>query len=269
MLERFFCYVPSPNAVTLLANQFSYDNRIDIRQDADFYMRAFAASVSNGALAWRARRADASWWTGPAFSHMSGFVVTSGFARRTPIYPQIAYPKSSAFVYDLQELAGAPEPDFFPMLIGVERYPDGAIPGPALPAQYVEYDYTISIPAQTISGVGTQLLDIPVQCNTGEPFIIRSMSWRFDESSNEPHTIHCRLRDEYGRAFMNDFVPLRLLMDGPTESNAPYPSTPFPEMVIPATGAYRLDLWNRDEAGPFTVSITFKGVRCVAVEAQQ
>lgn len=268
MLERFFCYVPSPNRVTLAASQFSYDNRIDIRQNADFYMRAFAASVSNGSVAWRARRADSSWFTGPAFNHLSGFCITTPFARWTPIYPQIAYPKSSAFVYDLQELAAASEPDFYPMLIGVERYADGAIPGPALPDRYVEYDYQISMPKTTITGLGTQLLDIPIRCKTGDPFIVRSMAWRFDEGSNEPFTLHVRLRDEYGRAYMNDFVPLRKLMAGPTEVGSPYLATPFPEMVIPANGSYSIDLWNRNEAGPFTVDITFKGVRLGPVEAQ-
>lgn len=267
MLERFFCYVPSPR-VTLAASQLSYDNRIEIRQNADFYMRAFAAQVSLGNLAWRARRADSSWFTGAAFGHLSGFCVTTGLARWTPIYPQMVYPKSGAFVFDLQELAAIAEPDFYPMLIGVERYDDGAIPGPALPAQYVEYDYEISMPTQTITGLGTQLLDIPIRCKTGDPFIVRSMSWRFDEASGTPLTMHVRLRDEYGRAYMNDFVPLRLLMAGPTEVGAPYLATPFPEMVIPANGQYTIDLWNRTEAGPFTVDITFKGVRLGAVEAQ-
>jgi hypothetical protein len=266
MLERFFLYVPSPNRVTLAANQFSYDNRIEIRQNADFYMRAFAAYVSNGSLAWRAKRADSSWWTGPTFAHLSGFCVTGGFARWSPIYPQFVYPKSGAFVYDLQELAGAEEPAFFPMLIGAERYQDGEIPGPALPDKYVEYDYEISMPQQTITGVGTQLLDIPIRCKTGDPFIIRSMSWRYDESSNQPFTLHFKLKDEYGRAYMNDFVPLRLAMAGPTEADSPYLATPFPEMVIPANGAYTIDLFNRTEAGPFTVDITFKGVRLGAVE---
>lgn len=264
MLERFFCYVPSPNRVTLASSQISYDNRIDIRQNAPFLMRAFAAYVSNGSLAWRARRADSSWFTGPAFSHMSGFVVTSGAARWTPIYPQIEYPSSGAFVYDVQELAAAEEPDFYPMLVGVERYADGAIPGPRMPAQYVEYDYTIDV-SVTISGAGTQVLDTPVRCKTGEPFIIRAMSWRFDEI-NEPLSMHVRLRDEYGRAFSNDYVPLRLLFGGPTEANSPYLPTPFPEMVIPQDGAYTIDVWNRTEAGPFTIQLCFKGVRLVAVE---
>lgn len=265
MLERFFVYVPSPR-ITLAASEIRQHNRIDIRQDADFYMRAFAASISSGAIAWRARRADSSWFTGPEFAHMSGFAVTGGFARWTPICPQIVYPKSGAFVFDLQDLGGAGDTDLYPMLVGVERYEDGAIPGPQLPARYVEYEDTIEVPI-SISGLGTQVLDTPVRCITGEPFIIRALSWRFD-LVNEPLTLHCRLRDEYGRAFMNDFVPMRLLFAGPTEANAPYLATPFPEMVIPASGAYTIDLFNRTEAGPFNVTLAFKGVKLVAVEAE-
>jgi hypothetical protein len=262
MIERPFYYSQRQQ---LPAGLIKYDQRIEIRQQADFILRGFGAYVSNGTTAWRAKRADASWFTGPDFSHLSGFCVTGGFARWTPIYPQVYYPRSGAFVYDLQNLDGAVDDNnVYPFLVGVERYDDGSLPSPALPAAYVEQKHSITI-TQTLNGLDNQLIDIPVQTVTGDAFVIRSLSWRFDVASNEPFTMACRLRDEYGRDFMNDWVPMRLLFAGPTEANSLYPAEVFPEMVISPNGAYKLDLWNRTEAGPFTVELCFDGVRLVEV----
>jgi hypothetical protein len=261
MLERFFLY---SKAFSIAAAKINYDQRIEIRQNADFYLRAIAMYNSTGAIAGRMKRADGSYFTGNDFLHLSGFMNTAGFARPTPLYPQIRYPQSSAFVFDLQDLGGAGDPTIYPLLIGTERYADGALPPAAYPAKYIEEDYTIT-KTVSITGLDKSTLDLPIACNTGDPFVIRTFSWRFDDTLTEPFTMAFRMRDEYGRAFMNDWVPLRLLFSGPTEAAAPYLSSPFPELVIPANGAFSIDLWNRTEAGPFTVELSFGGVRLVEV----
>lgn len=264
MIERPFFY---SERVQLAASELRFDQRIHMRQQADFMLRAMAFSISAENCAWRAKRADASWFTGSDLSHITGFAVTGGFARWTPIYPQLYYPRSGAFVYDLQNLDAAPEINLYPMLIGVERYEDGALPAPSLPKVYIEEKHSITV-VKTITGLDTQLLDIPVQCVTGDPFVIRQLTWTFDPTSNQPFTMACRLRDEYGRDFMNTWVPMRLLFAGPTAAGTPYPAEMFPEMVISANGAFKLDLWNRTEAGPFTVELCFDGVRLVEVTGQ-
>ena len=261
MLERFFAY---SDLFSVPANKDVYDQRLLIRKNADFYLRAFGMYNSSGAVAGRMRRADASWFTGPDFMHFSGFVQTGGFARPTPIYPQIRYPAESAFVFDLRDLGGAGDTTIYPVLLGVERYEDNALPPPALPAHYLEQEYTVNVNA-TLNGVGAQSLDNLIKCQTGEVFIIRSLSWRYDELSNQPFTMQVRWRDEYGRAFMQNWIPLRILFSGPTEANEPYPGIVFPEMVIPKNGSYSLDLMNPLEAGPFTVELAFNGVRLTEI----
>lgn len=265
MTERFFIYSQLVTPA-LGANEIRHDQRLEIRQDADFMMRGMGMLVSNGATAGRFRRADSSWFTGQDFFHLNGFFNTGGFARPTPIRPQIRYPQSSAFVYDLQDLGGAGDPAIYPVLWGVERYEDAAIAPPALPAKYLEYPYTARITV-SITGLGTQTLNLPVKCQTGETFVIRELSWRSDPTLATPLLLNYRLFDEHGKPFQNDWVPLRCVFSGPTEANEPYPSTPFPELVVPALGSYTIDIFNRQEAGPFTVELAFGGVRLVEVAA--
>lgn len=263
MLERFFCYSQLVTPA-LGAGEIRQNQRLEIRQDADFFLRGLGFFVSNGATAGRFRRADSSWFTGPDFFHLSGYMVTGGFARPTPIWPQIRYPQSSAFIYDLQDLGGAGDPLIYPMLWGVERYQDGALPPPQLPDKYLEIPHTARV-VVSITGAGTQTLDLPIKCQYGDPFIIRTLSWRSDPTLAVPANLNCRIRDEHGRMYMNDWVPLSLLFSGPTEANEPYPSVTFPEWVVPARGSYTIDIFNRTEAGPFTVELGFGGVRCVEV----
>lgn len=269
MLERYFLY---SQRVQLSANEIRQDQHMQIRPNADFFMRALGWYTSSGAIAARMRRADSSWLTGNQFSHLTGLVNTGGaaggFPLYTPIFPQVRYPASGLFKYDLQDLGGAGDQNVYPLLVGVERYPDGALPRPALPANYIELADPGIVVTQTISAVGQQVLSVPVRCKTGDCFAIRSFSWRFLESSSEPNTLAVVLNDEYGRAFSNSWVPMRLMFSGPTEAAVPFKATPFPQLVIPANGAFTIDFWNRaDGAGPFTVELTFGGVRCVAVNS--
>jgi hypothetical protein len=265
MLERFFVY-SSAAPFVVPAGKTIYDQQILMRQNADFYLRALAMYNSTGAVGGRMRRADGSWLTGNDFLHLTGFLNTGGFARPTPIYPQTRYPQSGAFVFDLQDLGGAGDPLVFPALLGVERYPDNALPPPGLPAQYIEEPYHVTTTV-SLSGVGTQVLDQSIKCQTGDPFIIRTLSWRYDETQSQPFTMQIKIRDEFSRLYMNDWVPLRLLFAGPTDANEPYPGIVFPEMVIPAYGSYTFDLFSQFEAGPFTVELTFGGVRLLPVAA--
>lgn len=260
MVERFFCY---SDLFSLSANQTAYDQRLLIRQNADFYLRAMGMYNSSGAVGGRFRRADASWFTGPNFFHLNTFLNTGGFARPTPIYPELRYPASSAFVFDLTDLGGAGDSTIYPMLMGVERYQDGVLPPPALPAQYLEQPYSISVPI-TLSTAAPQSLGNLIKCQTGEPFIIRTLSWRYDTTQTQPFTLQVRWFDEYSRAFMQTWVPMRLLFSGPTDANAPYPGFVFPEMVIPANGSYVLDA-QTSEVGTFVVELVFSGVRLTQV----
>ena len=259
MLERQFWY---SQFVTLAANEIRQNQRLEIRQDADFYMRGMGFLTASNAIAGRFRRADSSWFTGQDFFHLTGLFNTAGFARPTPIQPQIRYPASSAMVYDLQDLGGAGDASIFPVLWGVERYQDGSLPPPPLPAKYLEYPYSIDV-TLSISGVGTQILHTPVKCQTGEPFIVRTLSWRSDPTLATPLNIGCKIYDEHGRSYMNDWIPIRSIFSGPTDAAEPYPSTVFPEWVVPALGSYTIDIFNRLEAGPFTINLSFGGVRLV------
>jgi len=262
LLERPFYYV-SPTVQTLAANETSYDRRIEIHGNSDFYLRGMCMLNASGAVAGRFRRPDGSFFTGdPEFMHLTGFMNTAGFARWTPIYPQIMYPRNGAFVYDLRDLGGAGDAGIFPFLAGVERYDESEIQQTPIPKVYNEYDHSIQV-TQTITGLGTQILDIPVVCATGDPFAVRSVSWSFVGS--EPLTLHFRLWDQYQKMFMNTWAPLRCLFAGPTSATRPYPASIFPQIIIPAYGRLSLDLWNRTEAGPFTVELTFHGVRMVGV----
>ena len=262
MLERPFYYA-SPNGDSLTANQTAYDKRIEIRGNADFVLRGMGMLNVSQAVAGRFRRPNSSFFTGDAeFMHLSGFMNTAGFARWTPIYPQIVYPKTSAFVYDLRDLGGAGDAGIFPFLAGVERYADDEIQTAPAPDGYIEHDHTIQV-TQTITGAGAQVLDIPVSCVTGDAFAVRSLSWSFVGS--EPLTMHCRLWDSFAQLFMNTWVPMRCLFAGPDAASRPYLSTVFPQIIIPPYGSLKLDLWNRTEAGPFTVELTFAGVRLVEV----
>jgi hypothetical protein len=261
MLERFFAY-SSP--FSLSANQFSPHNQILIRQNADFYLRAFGMLNSTNAVGGRMRRADGSWFTGPNVLHLTGFTNTAGAARHAPIRPQIRYPQSSAFVFDLQDFGGAGDPTIYPVLLGVERYPDNAIPPPALPANYIEEEYTISA-TFSISGVGTQVPNQTIKCQTGDPFVIRTLRWKYDETvGGAPMFLQIRIRDEYGRQYMLDWVPMRALFAGPDDAQ-PYPGITFPEWTIPALGSYTFDVFSPTEAGPFTVELAFGGVRLLEI----
>lgn len=259
MLERPFWYAA---AESLSANQTIYDRRTEIRPTADFYARAMALYTSTNAIAGRFKRADGAYFTGPDFFHLDGWVHSSGGARWTPFLRQLRYPANGAFVYDLQDLGGAGDPTIYPVLLGVERYSEMA--AAPHPANYIEEDYSISI-QQTISGAGTQLLSIPLFCSTGEAFEIRTMSWSYQAGGNVPLTMHFRLWDHNDQLFSNTWVPVRALFSGPLSTDPPYPATVFPGMVIPPSGRFKLDLWNRTEAGPFTVDLTFSGVRMVGV----
>jgi hypothetical protein len=268
MLERFFAYSsPEGLGFSVGAGLTSYDQRILIRQNADFYMRAFGMVNTTSAVAGRMRRADASWFTGPDFLHLTGFTNTAGAARPTPIRPQLRYPQSGAFVFDLRDLGGAGDPSIYPVLLGVERYPDNAIPPPALPVSYIEEPYSISATVN-ISGVGAQVLDQTIKCQTGDPFVVRTLRWKNDDVVGAaPLLLQIRIRDEYSRMFMQNWVPMRSLFAGPDDAQ-PYPGIVFPEWVIPAYGSYTFDVFSPTEAGPFTIELAFGGARLLAVNSQ-
>lgn len=262
MLERPFWY---SGAFALSANQVAQDLRIPIRQNADFYLRGLQVRAASGAVGGRFRRADSSWFTSSDFMHLSGFCITDNFWRPTPIGTQIRYPANSAFVFDLQDLGGAGDTEIFPVLTGVERYPDSG--ARSLPANYTEYPHSI-LASATVTGAGAQVLRIPIRCKTGDVFAVRSIRWT--ATGTAPASMHVRLWDEQGAGFMNDWVPLRqwAAAGSNNDANQPFPATVFPEMVIPANGGYWLDFFNKIEAGPFTVEITFSGVRLVGVAEQ-
>lgn len=265
MLERFFAYSTSDGkGFNVPASQIIYDQRITMRQNADFFLRALGMLNTTNAVAGRMRRADSSWFTGPDFLHLTGFLNTAGFARPTPIRPQIKYPQSGAFVFDLQDLGGAGDPSVYPVLFGVERYPDNAIPPPPLPANYIEEEYSVSVTC-AITGAGTQVPDFSIKCQTGDPFVVRTLRWKNDDNVGAaPTTLQIRIRDEYGRLYMQDWIPMRCMFAGPDDAQ-PYPGIVFPEWVIPAYGSYTFDLFSPVEAGPFTVELAFGGVRLLGV----
>jgi len=258
LIERAFWYA---GAFSLAANQTAYDQRIDIRPTADFYARAFGMYNSTGAIAARLRRADGAFIAGNDFAHLNAFVDPTAAAYKPwPWYPQVRYPASGAFVMDLQDLGGAGDPTIYPVLYGVERMDSAVLPPAGLPQNYVEHDHTISLNVN-VNGAGAQVLEIPVECQTGDAFAIRAFAWRF--SGAEPVTMHCRLWDQASHLFMNNWVPLRLMMGSPHAAAQTTLPAPYPQMVIPARGRFTMDFWNRTEAGNYNLQVSFIGARLV------
>jgi hypothetical protein len=258
LLERPFYYA-SPDIQTLAASETSYDRRIEIHGNSDFYLRGMCMLNASGAVAGRFRRPDGSFFTGdPEFMHLTGFMNTAGFARWTPIYPQIMYPRNGAFVYDLRDLGGAGDAGIFPFLVGVERYDEGEVQQTPIPKAYVEHDHSIQVTKRLRPRTKLSISRLRAVASA-----VRSVSWSFVGS--EPLTLHFRLWDQYQKMFMNTWAPLRCLFAGPTSATRPYPASIFPQIIIPAYGRLSLDLWNRTEAGPFTIELTFSGVRMVGV----
>jgi hypothetical protein len=244
------------------------DQQLPIRPDADFILRGFSLANLSGSVGVRLRRPDGSWFIGPDFVH-SNLIAPNDFqAVYTPIFPELRYPAASMFKFDLLDLGGAGDLGIYPVLWGVERYEDNALPAAAYPARYREEPYDDEIRV-TIAGANAMQMDIPVRCRTGDAWAVRELAWTYNDlnGATVTQTLHVRIKDAQGKTYTGGganggWVPMRCIFGGPSDS--PYAMTPFPELVVPANGALYLDVWNRFEAGSYDVRLGFRGVRFVA-----
>lgn len=183
------------------------------------------------------------------------------------IYPQITFPAQITIQVSVTDLTGSGITNGVLVFRGAKLYPEGTVFGPQYPSNFAElayrYGYSVTIAQGTVNAPSV-LSYQPLNIQSDADFVFRMASCYvqpltdgFSIGSND-----VILRDQYGKAFSNDWVPTELLFPISQGANlgivAPYSVpdvTVFPEIYLPRSTQLLLDI--RRTSGTQSIVMNF------------
>lgn len=175
------------------------------------------------------------------------------------VYPQITFPSNIAIQATVIDTSGVGITSASLVFRGTKLYPPGTQFGPAYPQPFSELNFRYVYPlivAQGSAGTPSLLLNQPMNIQSDADFVVRMCS-----AANilgdvyDPLNTWARLRDQYGKPYSNDWVPIELLFP---QTNEPY-STIYPEIYLKKSTQLLLDLMRTSGIQTNTIQIVLHG----------
>lgn len=175
------------------------------------------------------------------------------------VYPQITFPSNIAIQVTVIDTSGVGISGATLVFRGTKIYPPGTQFGPAYPQPFSELNFRYAYPLTIALGsVGTPslLLSQPLNIQADADFVVRmcSAANTVGDTYDAVNTF-ARLRDQYGKPYSNDWVPIELLFP---QTNEPY-STIYPEIYLKKSTQLLLDLMRTSGATNDTIQIVLHG----------
>jgi hypothetical protein len=175
------------------------------------------------------------------------------------IYPQITFASHITIQVTVIDVSGDGITNGVLVFRGTKIYPPGTQFGPAYPQPFSElnfrYVYPLVIPLGS-AGTPSLLLSQPLNIQSDADFVARMCSAgnTVGDGYDAPNT-WAILRDQYGKPYSNDWVPIELLFP---QTNEPYP-TIYPEIYLKKSTQLLLDLMRTSGTQNDTIQIVLHG----------
>ena len=170
------------------------------------------------------------------------------------VYPQITFPAQTTIQVSVTDLSGGGISNGVLVFRGTSLYPEGAVFGPQYPPNFSElnfrYGYQFTLPKGTVS-VPSVLASQALNINSDADFVVR-MASSYVQPTGDGFTIGQNdviLRDQYGKAYSNDWVPTETLFPisggqnlGITQDWSVPDVTIFPEIYLVRNTQLLLDI---------------------------
>jgi hypothetical protein len=174
-------------------------------------------------------------------------------------YPQIAFPSQITIQVKVIDISGGGISGATLVFRGTKLYPEGTVFGPQYPPNFSELNFRYAYPfvvAQGTAGAPQTLLSQPLDIFSDADFVVRMCSsGNSAGDAYDAKNTWAILRDQYGKAYSNDWVPIELLFP---QTNEPY-STIYPEIYLAKNTQLLLDLMRTSGTQNDTIVIVLHG----------
>lgn len=244
MIERHHDYVLS--GITVPANG-SVQYVVNLDSDAPFALRCILSSNmptsgANTLFEFTIRGMDDRRYMGGNGDPLNGLdsLINPG-SLPFIVYPQIPFPSHITIQVTVIDTSGAGITNGVLVFRGTKLYNPGTVFGPQYPARFSELNFRYAFPETILAGsAGTPsfLYNQPLNIASDADFVVRMCSCGNSVGIYDPIHTFVILRDQYGKPFSSDWVPIELLFPQTNESY----STIYPEIYLPNNTQLLLDV---------------------------
>lgn len=187
------------------------------------------------------------------------------------VYPQIPFASHITIQVAVTDLSGAGITNGVLVFRGTKLYRPGTVFGPQYPPNFSElnfrYAYSFIIPLGTTNSPSV-LASQPLNIQSDADFVVRMFSSYAQPQGDGFSVGHVDviLRDQYGKPYSNDWVPMETLFpppNGDSLSNALWWSVPdvtmYPEIYLPKSTQLLLDIRRTDGTQNTTFDVVLHG----------
>ena len=178
-------------------------------------------------------------------------------------YPQITFPSNVTIQVTVYDISGAGITNGVLTFRGTKLFQPGVVFGPQYPIPYSElnfrYAYPFTLPQGT-TNVPAVIASQPLDIQSDADFAVRMCSFATTSGVDgyDPTGTDCILRDQYGKAYSNDWVPMGHVFPQYPQDAEPY-STIYPEIYIPKSQQLLLDLRRTSGTAPGGLTVVLHG----------
>lgn len=194
------------------------------------------------------------------------------------VYPQITFPAQISIQVSVTDLSGAGITNGVLVFRGTKLYPEGTVFGPQYPKSFAElafrYGYNFTVPNGTAMNPAV-LAAQPLDIQSDADFVVRMASCYSQiatpplstpGSTFTPGQSDVILRDQYGKAYSNDWVPTEVLFPVYYANNSALAwsipdVTIFPEIYLIRNSQLLLDIRSTGGAAPNALTFVLHGAK--------
>lgn len=193
-----------------------------------------------------------------------------------PIYPQITFPSQQSILVRVIDSSGIGITNGVLVFRGTKIYRDGVVFGAQYPPGFTDLNFRYGFQFTLNQGttmVPYELLFQPLNIQSDADFVARLTSMFLQPGGNnyDPGGTDCILRDQYGKAYSNDWVPAHLLFPTAQVRTGAGPQLVvpdailYPEIYIQKNGQLLLDIRRTSGSETNTYNIVFHGAKIFSV----
>jgi hypothetical protein len=185
----------------------------------------------------------------------------------------MTWPSSTTLQISITDISGAGISNAVLVFRGTKLYQLGTVFGPAYPPQFsalnFRYAYSFTLPLGT-TGSPSVIADQPLDIHSDADFVVRLCSGMITAGDGfTPTGWDCKLRDQYGKVFSSDWVPLQLLFPQGLQLPSSYSGngltqpdvTIYPEIYLPKSTQLLLDLRRTSGTQNTTIVLVLHGAK--------
>ena len=279
MIERHHDYVA--RAITQNANTTQrYVVKID--SDAPFALRQLLQSNMNGFQMRIFDNDDRAYSQGMPLTiadpNLNPPTANPNQIISSPIYPQITFPPLSTITFDVLDLSGTGQSNGVIVFRGVKLFNEGRVFAPQYPAKFqgLNSRYLFKFKVPLGSGATPSVLSSqPMTIQPDADFVFRMASMSYLPTDPDTYDIlgtDVMIRDQYGKAYSNDWVPMQYIFPVPqpatfgvfggNANQSFFPAvTVYPEIYLQRNSPLLIDIRRRSGTGTVNMNFVLHGMK--------